>query len=228
MSGEIVGTIITLALIGFIADVNSGAIIGSVFSVRSGWGPGFAFLGGSTGVRIVQGLFGLGIVYTVVDGFLGWFKLDTTTYILMSVAGLAIVLVGVRQVMGRGQAPAAAKPKNVDEAGTISVRAALTTGIAINVISLRQWIFTSLAISSIGTARVDWPFGLGLFALYLVLSSWLVVGLLVLKAVRPDAAPQIMDRIAAWADRNVPTFLAWAAVVVGVLIMGYGMYKWLG
>jgi hypothetical protein len=228
VNGDIVGALVTLAIIGLIADINSGAIVGGVLSVRSGWGPGFAFLGGSSGVRIIQGLFGLGLVYAIVDTFLGFVRLDQTTFMLMALAGLAIVLAGARQlVTGKEDVP---KPKQLEEsetAGAISVRAALVTGLVINIISLRQWIFTSLAVSTIGAARVEWPVGLALFAAYLALSSWLTVGLLILKAVRPSAAPAIMDRIAAWTDMHLATIVAWFAVVVGVLLMGYGLYQWL-
>jgi hypothetical protein len=228
VDGDIVGALLTLALIGFVADVNSGAIVGSVFAVRSGWGPGLAFLGGASGVRIIQGLFGLGVLYAIVDTFLGVFKLDATTYALMALAGLAIVLAGLRQVLGWGDTADAAKPKDADEAGTISTKVALTTGIGINIISLRQWIFTSLAVSTIGTARAGAAISLALFVAYLVFSSWLAAGLLILKLVRPDAAPDVMDRIAAWTDKHLATIVAWGAIVVGVLLLGFGLYRWLG
>jgi hypothetical protein len=224
----LVGTLLFLALIGFIADINSGAIVGSIFSARSGFRSGFAFLGGATGVRMLQGAFGMGIVYTVVDTFLGFFKLDQTTYILMSLAGLAIILAGLREVLGKGDNSEAEKLKDSENAGTISTKAALVTGIGVNIISLRQWIFTAVAVSTIGSARVGWPVGLALFAAYLALSSWLIVGLLILKAVRPNAAPDIMDHIAAWTDAHLASIVAWMAIVIGVFIMGYGLFKWLG
>ncbi len=226
--GELVGTLLLLALIGFIADINSGAIIGSIFSARSGFKQGFAFLGGATAVRVAQGLLGVSIVYAVLDTFLGWIKLDATTYMLMTLAGLAIILAGLREVLGRGDDSQTEKLKDSKDAGTISSRTAFLTGVGINVISLRQWIFTSFAVSLIGSAGGGWAVSLALFAAYLALSSWLIVGLLIIKAVRPSAAPGIMDRIAGWTDRHLATIVAWMAIVIGVLIMGYGLYKWLG
>jgi hypothetical protein len=228
VDGNIIGAIVTLTIIGFIADINSGAIVGGVVAVRSGWGPGFAFLGGASGVRMLQGLLGLGIIYAIVDTFLGAFKLDQTTWVLMALAGFVIVLAGARQLAtGSGEA----QPKQLEEsgeAGVIGVKSALATGVIINIISLRQWIFTSLAVSTIGSARTDWPVGLLLFAYYLLVSSWLTVGLLAVKAVRPSLAPKLMDRIAAWTERNLGKILAWGAIVVGVLLAGYGLYRWLG
>jgi hypothetical protein len=226
MGEQIVGAIITLVAVGFIANLNSAAIVGGVFSVRSGWRPGFAFLAGASAVRVVQGLFGLGVVYSIVDTFLGAFKLDTTTYVLMVIAGLAVVLAGVRQLLGRDSASAG--PQQLEEsaeAGSASSRTALIASIAMNIISLRQWVFTSLAVSTISSLRPSWPVGLLLFAFYLVVSSWLTVGLLVIKAVRPDAAPKVMDRIAGWTERHVGAIISWMAIVIGVLFGGYGLYQ---
>ena len=226
--GELVSTLLLLALVGFVADINSGAIIGSVFSARSGFKPGFAFLGGATAVRLVQGLFGLSIVYAVADTFLGWLKLDTTTYVLMTLAGLAIVLAGLRQVLGKGGGSRAEELKAPENVGMISAKTAFITSVGINIISLRQWIFTSFAVSLIGSAGAGWAVSLALFAAYLALASWLIVGLLIIKSVRPSAAPGIIDRIAGWTDRHLATIVAWMAVAIGVLILGYGLYMWLG
>jgi hypothetical protein len=55
-----------------------------------------------------------------------------------------------------------------------------------------------------------------------------VVGLLLLKFVRPSAAPAVMDRIAAWTEKHLATILAWVAIVLGVLVLGAGLYGWLG
>jgi hypothetical protein len=228
VSGDIIGVLVTLALVGFIADINSGAIVGGVFAVRSGWGPGLAFFAGATGVRMVQGLFGLGLLYAVVDTFLGWLKLDTTTYLLLTLAGLAIVLAGARELLSGGESAQAEKIEDPEGTGLMSVKTSLLTSVGINIISLRQWIFTSVAVSTIGGARLDPWASLLLFGVYLILSSWLTVGLLLVKLVRPSLAPAVMDRIAAWTDRHMATILAWGAIVLGMIVLGLGLYGLLG
>ena len=125
--GELVSTVLLLVLIGFIADINTGAIVGSLFSARSGFRPGFAFLGGATVSKDRPGPSSARYrLRAPRHGSSGSFEASIpTTYILISLAwachrpGSACC-----EILGKGVTTLgpACSGGNPEAAGTISVK----------------------------------------------------------------------------------------------------------
>ena len=222
---ELVGVVLTLVIVGFIADINSGAIVGGLLAARTGKREGLSFLAGMTSARLIQWIVGASAVTAVLSQFFGGIKLDRFTWFLLGVAGLAVMLVGLQAAL-KPHVESDAK-KSEDEGGVTS-KASFITGFAINIVSLRQWIFTSLAVAAIGTLRPGWPLGIGLTVFYMLVSSWMVVGLLVLRMTRPKQALGLIDRLAAWADANLGRIVAWMGTVLGALLLGVSAWKLFG
>jgi threonine/homoserine/homoserine lactone efflux protein len=220
-----VGALVTLILVAFVAQLTSATILGAIASVRAGKAVGWSYIAGLTAARLIQGLIGLGAISAIVSRFLGFLDLGRYADFLLVLGGGALLIASILSLLRGGDDEEEA---DESEDGALSNRGAFTWGFVATIISARQWIFTSIALTSIGQLRLGVPANIALWMGYLAASSWLAVVLLALRYLRPGSALKIIDRAAAWTHRNMHTILSALGIVVGAGLLLYGLYSLLG
>jgi threonine/homoserine/homoserine lactone efflux protein len=216
------GALVTLIVAAFVAQLTSATILGAIASVRAGKAVGWSYIAGLTVARLIQGLIGLGAISAIVSQFLGFLNLGSYADFLLVLGGGALLIASILSLL-RGRDEEVDVDDADDEA--LSNRGAFTWGFVATIVSARQWIFTSIAITSIGQLRLGMPASLVLWAAYLAASSWLAVVLLALRYLRPGSALGIIDKAAAWTRRNMNTILSVFGILVGAGLLLYGLYS---
>lgn len=228
---QVVGAAVVVALIGLIAHINSGAIVGAVVAVRSSVRDAWVYAAGMSAARVIQLLFGTGAVIAILSNLLGQLLLERYTQVLLLVVGLIVLLSGVREVRspskhlpesGRGDA-APTEEESRNEA-TTSAGTFFWSSFGLTILSPRQWIFASLAVSTIASARLGVPGSLMLTALYILSAAWITIALGVMRLVRPRRADEIIARADRWVEQHSGRLLAWGQVVIGAAMLGLGVW----
>jgi hypothetical protein len=217
------GPLVTLVVVAFVAQLTSATILGAIASVRAGKAVGWSYIGGLTAARLIQGLIGLGAVTALVSHVLGFLDLEQYGAMLLLLGGAALVFASVRE-LARGRKGQDEETKGPDDEA-LSPRAAFTWGFGATIISPRQWIFTSIAITSIGRLQPGVAGSLALWVGYLAAASWLAFALLALRYLRPGSAAGIIDKAAAWSRKNMGTILAGLGLLIGAGLLVAGLWS---
>ena len=220
-------TLIAVVVVGLIAEVNLGQILGSVASARAGAKQSWAFVAGTIASRLMQALIGASFATAVANKLLGSIRLGWLAYALMALAGLVIVLEAVRLWMRRRRegappAPATAITKR------IGAGSALASGFLINIVYLPNWIYVSAVVTSIAVLKDSWVTAALLFVAFLAASTWIGLWLSSLRLLRPGRAASAIDGVGDWTDAHAPVILVWLLVIVGAILIYVGAAGVLG
>jgi hypothetical protein len=220
-------TLIAVVIVGLIAEVNLGQILGSVASARAGAKQSWAFFAGTIASRLVQALVGASLATAVADKVLGSIRLGWLAYTLMALAGLVIVLEAVRLwIRRRREGPPAAPASGITK--RIGTGSALASGFLINIVYLPNWIYVSAVVTSIAVLKVSWVTMALLFIAFLAASTWIGLWLSSLRLLRPGRAASAIDGVGDWTDAHAPVILVWLLVVVGAILIYVGTMGVLG
>jgi len=217
----ILSTLVVLLTVGFIAEINVGQIVGSVASARAGAKQSVAFLAGTIASRLVQALVGAGFATALADELFGAIKLSKVAYGLVALAGLAIVLEGVRIWVRRRQG-GAKPPAKADVTKRIGVRSAFASGFLINIVYLPNWIYVSVAVTNIAVAKTGPMLSTFLFLVFLAASTWIGIWLSSLRLATPGRATAVIDGVGDWTDAHAPVILIWVVIIVGFAMIVVG------
>jgi hypothetical protein len=223
----ILSTVVVLSIVGFVAEINVGQIVGSVASARAGAKQSWSFLAGTIASRLVQALVGAGFATAVADQLLGALKLGRLAYGLVALAGLAIVLEGIRLWIKRRRddAPSA---KDTEVTKRLGVRSAFASGFLINIVYLPNWIYVSVAVTNIAVLKAGRAASTGLFLVFLASSTWIGLWLSLLRVARPGRASAVIDGVGDWTDAHAPLILIVLVVAVGAAMLVIGSMGALG
>jgi hypothetical protein len=223
----ILGTLAALLVVGFIAEINAGQIVGSVAAARAGAKQSWAFLAGTIASRLLQALVGAGFATAVADQLLGALKLSRLAYGLVALAGLAVVLTGIRMWIGRRHADAP-PPAKTDMTKRLRTGSAFASGFLINIVYLPNWIYVSAAVTGIAVLRIRPVASASLFLVFLAASTWIGLWLSALRLARPGRATAVIDRVGDWTDTHAPAILIALVILVGVAMTAWGALGALG
>jgi hypothetical protein len=214
-------TLVVLLVTGFIAEINVGQIVGSVAAARSGAKQSWAFLAGTIVSRLVQAAVGASFATAVADQLFGALKLGKVAYALVALAGLAIVLEGVRLWMRRRRDDVPA-PAKADITKRLGVRSAFASGFLINIVYLPNWIYVSVAVTNIAVTKSGPLLSTVLFVVFLAASTWIGIWLSALRLAQPGRATAVIDRVGDWTDTHAPVILVWLVVLAGAAMIVVG------
>lgn len=230
--GPLVGAIVGVVLIGLVAHINTGAIVGAIVAVRSSTRDAWVYAAGMTTARVIQILLGAGAVLAILSGILGQLLLDRFIQLLLLLAGLVVLLGGIRDLRSLRDTPlkptaTESEPTTGDEPtdeSSSTPAAFFWSSFALTILSPRQWLFSSLAVSAIAAAALEVAANIALIALYLAVSAWITIGLAIARSVRPKQADELIERVNRWVDMHIDRILAWGQLVIGVALMGLGVW----
>jgi hypothetical protein len=223
---ELFSTLLLITGLGLTAHLTSWAIVGGVLAASNSASRGIVFAGSMSAARIVQAVLGGGALLALAEGILQELKLSRATYYILILAGATLLVGTVLSTRGGRSLRERSSPKPRESQESPSPWRGSLTAFGLTMASPRQWLFTTGVVSSIGGLKPDPIVAVGLFALYLLLSCWITLGLVAIRVALPSRYTDITASVEQWGGRyggRVVTYLLLLAgvamIVVGAVVL---------
>ena len=181
----------------------------------SGKVTAWAFVGGMTTVRLIQGgIFGLVLSdATTANSEEGGPGLILSVVLL--ILGVVFLATAAKSV-ATGDDPDGPPPKWLAMTEGTGPAKAYLFGVAILALAPKFWIFTLGAISAIGAANLGQPNAGLMFLLFVALAESLSLGVLVYALIAPRQSEHVLERVATWLRHHNRILMIVIGLVFGV------------
>jgi hypothetical protein len=180
-----------------------------------------AFAMGAITVRLAQGIV-FGTIFVSAEKAGGEAGPDLIASTLQLVVGIFLLVTAVT-AWRIGDDPDAPPPKWMTLVRRISAPAAFGMGLVLMAISMKQWIFTLSAIATIEEAQLGVKRSVIAYLIFAIAAQWLMLALIVSKAVAPTQSAKIFEVMQDWLARRNKMIAMVASLTFGVWFLAKGM-----
>jgi threonine/homoserine/homoserine lactone efflux protein len=182
----------------------------------------FAFVGGMTIIRLLQGLvFGLILADSAADTAEDYGGKSPIVLTLLLVLGILLLISAYRK-WRKEDDPDDPPPKWLTMVDSFSPLKAFTIGFGLLLIGPKFWVFTLGAIGVIGEAQLEQPSSTFAYLLFVLLAQSLLIFLLLVRIFLPAHSKSMLEAISAWLNRYNRPILITVSLIFGLYFFYQG------
>lgn len=173
----------------------------------------FAFLGGMTVVRLVQGaVFGLAVSGSRAGDDAA--TASTLKSALLLVVAILLLVMAVKKLL-TDEDPDAPPPAWLERTGTMQAAEAFLAGAGLLLIAPKFWVFNLGAMAAIEDAAIGRPMGVAVYLVFVALTALPLLSLVALSVAAPDRSETLLERMSAWLVRHNRSIVIGVGLVFG-------------
>ena len=182
----------------------------------------FAYVGGMTTLRLLQGLiFGLILTNSVAASTQEDSGRSPIVSTLLLVLGILLLVTAYKQ-WRKDDDPDAPPPKWLTMIDSISPLKAFGLGFGLLLIGGKFWVFTLGAIGIIGQAQLGQPSSTVAYLLFILLAESLLLIPILIRIIIPKQSVSLLEKTSAWLTRYNRSIIIIVSLVFGLIFLYQG------
>ncbi|NJP05610.1 MAG: hypothetical protein HC837_08310 [Chloroflexaceae bacterium] len=181
-----------------------------------------AFVGGSTLVKLAQGLL-FGMVFDTAYKSNDYYT-DTNPIAatLQLIVGILMMITAIKK-WNKEDDPDAPPPRWMTMFSGVSVVQTLGIGVLLTIVAIKQWVFTLSALSIITQALLTQTEGALTFVIYVLASQSLLLAPIIISAIAPTRSASLLDTAQTWLERHNRVLMIAASSIFGIWFLWKGI-----